>query len=133
MLRRIRGSQEPTLERTKDFSPQEDEAWNRAWGSVVLRRVATLPAWDLGVDQPFPRGPLLSLTISADPPQFSEQVWRKRTTCPLCGRDTSGEPRVAATLHPKFSDGHSFAFGVWAHEKCLQACEPTDERPLIPW
>ncbi len=116
-----------------DLSPEEQEAWNRAWGSVVLRRVSTPSAWDLAEDQPFPRGLLVSLTISADPPQFSDRVWRKRTTCPLCGRDTDNEPRVPATLHPKFSDGYSFAFGVWAHDECLKACEVTDERPRIPW
>jgi hypothetical protein len=116
-----------------DLSPEEEEAWKRAWGSVVLRRVATPPAWDLAAGQPFPRGPLVSLTISADPPEFSDRVWRKETTCPLCGRDTTNEPRVAASLHPKFSDDYSIALGVWAHDRCLEECEPTDERPRIPW
>src|SRR5262249_29131154 len=90
---------------TKPFVPlgEDRTAWNQAWGSMPHRRLLTQPKVDVfgrKVDVPSRSGPgvdeLVEITISENPPEYSDRVWRQSEICPVCGEATVETARLPA-------------------------------------
>jgi hypothetical protein len=119
----------------KDYSLDgKDRAeWDRAWSAMPHRRLLNPPTIDVAGDLGSGCGKVVSVTISEDPPQFSDKPWRESETCPVCGASTAGMRRLPATLHPTFANGFNYGAGVWVHPSCFERCPDAGEPPPIPW
>jgi hypothetical protein len=111
---------------------QNDKEWVRAWSVMPHRRLALPPAVEIdlhGLDRL--DGPV-SFTISLDPVQVCDKVWRGSECCPICGKLTSRDERLAATLKLWRTRG-CIGVGVWVHRTCFESCPDTDEPAPVPW
>ncbi|MCI0742676.1 MAG: hypothetical protein L0Y72_26885 [Gemmataceae bacterium] len=87
------------------------EEWDRRWGAKTQRVRPAGCNLDLSH---FQFGNVSSVTISADPVEFADRVWRESELCPVCGKSTASQPRVAATLNVCAEIGLKLGIGVWA-------------------
>ena len=78
-------------------------------------------------------GEILTATISLNPQQFSEKLYKSSEICPICGKTTLGVERLSAILNPKFNTGLAIVYGVWLHPLCFRDCPDSDEPAPIPW
>jgi hypothetical protein len=112
---------------------EDRTAWDQAWRAMPHRRLESPPRIEFNrgfLDQ---FGDLVSVTISLDPPEYSERAWRESESCPVCGDTTAGAERLPATLYPNFASGRSYGLGVWVHRACFENCRDTGEPAPIPW
>lgn len=106
--------------------------WDRAWSSRPHRRLDTPLRID--VTSGLQLGRVVSVTISEDPPEFSDRVLRPFDECPVCGQTTVGKSRRASSVHPVFENGISnISIGAWVHIDCFESCPDTGEPAPIPW
>jgi hypothetical protein len=119
----------------KDYSlgGEGREEWDRDWRVMPHRRLSSPPKTGLSSNALGRFGNPISFTISQDPPQFCDRVWRESECCPICGERTSGEARLAASLHPGWASGLTVGIGVWVHRTCFESCPDTGENAPIPW
>jgi len=115
--------------------PEHDDrtAWDEAWASMPHRRLLAPPQVDVSSSFGRAFGELVSVTISEDPPEYSDKPWRKSETCPVCGATTAGTNRLAASLHPTFANDFSYSMGVWVHQSCFEKCPDAETPTPIPW
>jgi hypothetical protein len=78
-------------------------------------------------------GEVVSVTISQDPPEYSDKPWRKSEVCPVCGEMAAGPAQLPASLYPRFASGFSYGLGVWIHQSCFESCPDANEPTPIPW
>jgi hypothetical protein len=113
--------------------------WDAAWRSMPHH---TAPFWNEDALKGIVGEralPIIALTVSQDPPQFAERMFRATTICPICGAETDEVARVPVSLHPVFDFGpprgkrSPVAHGAWVHSRCLGECPLTDEPTPIPW
>jgi hypothetical protein len=124
----LRATSVPASER--DFDERQE--WDQAWSSQSHRLLSSRLRIDLINGLPF--GTVVSATISADPPEFSNRVHQRYAECPVCGQTTEGVVRRAAHVHPEFENGvNSISFGVWVHDECYESCPETSRPAPIPW
>src|SRR5262245_16674808 len=97
------------------------------------RRLLTPPMIDVGGSFGASCGEVVSVTISEDPPQFSNKAWRRSDSCPVCGAPTVAAQRLPASLHPVFANGLRYCLGVWVHRPCFACCPDAAEPTPIPW
>jgi hypothetical protein len=117
-----------------NFDEDEDRTeWDRVWRERPLRQlvnpvqIGLAPTADLGW------GEVVRVEIAADPPQFADPGWRSSETCPVCGKATSTDHRIAATIYPYFESGFSYGLPCWVHAACLAACEEVAGPAPVPW
>jgi hypothetical protein len=123
------------VENEKDYSlAGEDRAeWDLAWASMPHRRLLTPPKIDVAGSLGSSCCEVVSVTISQDPPEFSNKVCRPSEICPVCGGTTVETERLPANLHPTFANGFSYGFGVWVHHPCFECCPGAGKPTPIPW
>lgn len=110
------------------------EEWDRSWRAMPHRRLSFPPKVRLRSDPTGGRyGEPVAFTISQDPPEFCDRVWRESERCPICGERTVGEERLTASLHPTWANGLSIGVGVWVHRTCFERCPNAGEPAPIPW
>jgi len=109
------------------------EGWDRAWRGGPQRGLPGPP--EVGVDGDLLRrfGEPTSVTVSEDPPEFADRVWRASERCPVCGRTTAGSARVAASLNLTGARGRCVGVGVWVHRACFEACPVVEGPAPVPW
>jgi len=112
---------------------EDRTAWDQAWRAMPHRRLESSPRIDVGREFGDHFGDLLSVTISLDPPEYSQRTWRESESCPVCGDPTTGSERLPASLHPIFASGFRYGLGVWVHRTCFENCRDTGEPAPIPW
>jgi hypothetical protein len=117
----------------KDFSLDgaDRPEWNRAWAAMSHRSLAPIPPLDSAAFFGFGCGDLVSLTLSANPPEFREMVYRPCETCPVCGLLARSPDRIAASLHATWKTGLSLS--VWVHRVCFEGCSEAAESAPVPW
>lgn len=108
-------------------------AWNQAWASMPHRRLLAPPKIDVAGIFGSSFGEVVSVTISENPPEYSDKPWRPSETCPVCGATTGGTRRLPACLHTAFANGFSYGLGVWVHQSCFESCPDAEEPTPIPW
>lgn len=110
------------------------EAWDRTWRSRPHRRLGSPPRIPLGGTVLRLFGDPAAFTLSLDPPEYRDRLPRESSCCPICGEPTrAGDERLAATLHPRWSNGLGVGLGVWVHRACIEGCPDADEPAPIPW
>ena len=117
----------------KDYSSDgaDREEWDRLWRARTQRLLPVERRSNLGHD--FHALQLTALTITDDPPEFADRVWRASEICPVCGETTVGGVRVASTVHLTFENGLAIGMGSWAHRACFESCPDTGMPADIPW
>ena len=118
----------------KDYSLElkNRAEWDQAWASMPHRRLLTPPKIDV-VGSFSGCGRVVSVTISEDPPVFSNKACRVSEICPVCGATTVGTDRLPASLHSQFANGFSYGLGIWVHRSCFGCCPDSREPTPIPW
>jgi hypothetical protein len=112
----------------------EDRAeWDRLWRMMPHRRLPSPPKAVSRVSPLDRLGDAVSCSISQDPPQFRDRMWRESDRCPICGERTSDQDRLPATLHPRWESGFNVGLGVWVHRACFEGCPDMAEPAPIPW
>jgi hypothetical protein len=106
---------------------------DRLWRMMPHRRLASPPKAVSRVGLLDRLGDPVSWSISQDPPQFSDGIWRESERCPICGERTSDQDRLPATLHPRWESGFTVGLGVWVHRACFERCPDKGEPAPIPW
>ncbi|MBL8208311.1 MAG: hypothetical protein JNM09_29035 [Blastocatellia bacterium] len=121
-----------------NFQVDDDRhLWDSAWRNQPHRRIPS----PLKLSQVLSLGQLeasygqvILATISENPAEFSDQVWRETDNCPICGLETKIVDRVPASVHPEFQNGmNHFSFGVWMHQKCFETCSVIEGPAPVPW
>jgi hypothetical protein len=120
-------------EKDSSLDGKDRAEWDQAWASMPHRRLLALPKVDFAASFGSGFGQVVSVTISKDPPEFSNKVWRLSEDCPVCGATTAGMERLPANLHPTFANGISYGLGVWVHRSCFEGCPDAGEPAPIPW
>lgn len=115
-----------------DLSDEDRAAWDK-WSAMPHRRLLAPPKVDVVGNLGAEIGEPVMVTISQNPPQYSDRPWRKSEVCPVCGETTAGMSRLPACLHPKFECGFSYGLGVWVHQTCFDHCPDAAEPTPIPW
>jgi hypothetical protein len=105
--------------------------WDNAFSGMPHRGINLASDFDIGLSLGF--GEIVSTTISEDPKQYADRIWKRSDSCPVCGKMTNESNRVSASLHPKFLTGLTIGVGVWIHISCLDACPRIDEPTPVPW
>lgn len=125
--------EQPVMDESPDDTDRSE--WDRAWRAMPHYRLTSPP--QAGVDRNllahFGKTGLVSVTISLDPPQFSDGVWRESETCPVCGRSTTDTERLPVCVNLKWSRGGCIGTGVWVHRICLESLPVADGPAPIPW
>lgn len=117
-----------------DFDKDEDRAeWNRAWRERPLRRLVNPPRINVVPTVDSDWGQVVRVDVATDPPQFVDAGMRISEVCPVCGKETSGGYRLAATLYPYFESGFSYGLPCWIHEPCLASSEEVAGPAPVPW
>jgi hypothetical protein len=112
----------------------EDRAeWDRAWRERPLRRLVNLPQINVAPTADHTWGKVVRVEVAADPPQFVDSGLRNSGICPVCGRGTSSDCRIAATLYPYFEGGFSYGLPCWLHGPCFASCEEVAGPAPLPW
>jgi len=109
----------------------EDERFYSLFRGIKLRMLPGPPAIPL----PGHQGPFVSVGISPDPKEALDQLSfaPRDEVCPVCGRVTEADARVACSLEPNSGRGSWGLVPVWAHHECLASCPVTDRQRGIPW
>jgi hypothetical protein len=108
-------------------------AWDRAWASMPHRRLVEPPKIDVAGSLASGFGEVVSVTISEDPPEYSDKPGRHSEICPVCGAPTDGTKRLPASLHPTLANGFTYGLCVWVHSACFESCPDAKEPTPIPW
>src|SRR5262245_21884507 len=113
--------------------PDDRAEWDRLWSSTTQRSLPSVPK--VGVKLSIGSSPVtvVEVTISADPNEFSDRVWRQSDVCPVCGQSTAGETRLATSLDVILENGLMYGVGVWTHRSCFERCPDTGVPAPIPW
>src|SRR5260370_38406879 len=102
------------------------------WDCIGGTRTKHHLAWGCKLDLGrYGLGKEILATISEDPPQFADQIWRESDICPVCGESTKGQARVPALLDVTFEGNLKIGIGVWAHSSCYATCPDTGEKAGI--
>lgn len=118
------------------MSIAEDEdrtEWDRVWRERPLRQLVNPVLIDVEPTADATWGKVVRVEIAADPPQFADVGWRNSEICPVCGKATSSDCRIASTVYPYFESGFSYGLPCWVHEACLAACEEVAGPAPVPW
>lgn len=116
------------------FAEDEDRTeWDRAWRERPLRRLVNPVQIDVAPTGDPAWGEVARVEIAADPPQFANTGWRNSEICPVCGKATPTDNRIAATIYPYFESGFSYGLPCWVHGDCLAACEEVAGPAPVPW
>jgi len=105
--------------------------WDEAWRKAEVRTVTALA--DVHIEPGLEVGEILSATISTVPDEFRSKIYIQSSDCALCGRSTSEEDFLLASLNPVFEKINGLAFGVRAHHQCFESLPVSDEPAPIPW
>jgi hypothetical protein len=100
---------------------------------MPLRRLLTAPKIEILGKLGFGWNEAIAITISEDPPEFSDKNWRSSEYCPVCGASTVGAEQVPATLHLTFDNGSGLGLGVWVHRRCFEICPEAGRPTPVPW
>jgi hypothetical protein len=90
-----------------------------------MRRLLTDPPKGFKLDA---LNPVIRTTISVstDYKPFDKSSDGTPFVCPVCGKDIEAD-RVSTALSLECEGGDGFDCMVWAHQKCVELCAPTDE------
>jgi len=105
--------------------------WDEAWKKAEVRTVTALRDVHIKIDLYV--GEILSATISTVPDEYRTKIYITSSDCALCGRSTSEDDFLLASLNPVFEKIKGLAFGVRAHHQCFAYLPLSDEHPPIPW
>ena len=129
------------LKRSMALNPMETElsadneraGWEEVWRNRPLRQLVSPVQIDVAPMPNHTFGNVTHVDIAADPAQFVDSIWRKDDLCPVCGKATPVDSRIAVTIYPYFASGFSYGLGAWAHQSCLAACKEIAGPAPIPW
>jgi len=129
ILKKLFGQQQPNQHRLEAEEGERERIYASYRG--IKRRLLKTPS-HIPLDPNGHFGQPTRVAIALDP-ESAKDFYRGSTFCPVCGKPTDAENRVAASLEPEFANGFSYLIGVWAHPDCFARCEGTDEQRGIPW
>ena len=112
---------------------EDRSEWDRAWRAAEHRRLNTPLKIEILQDLIGGWGLPVSITVSLDPHEFAELVWRDSELCPVCGGTTLGLTRLAASLNLTFANGRCLGIGVWVHPPCFENCPDAGAPAPVPW
>lgn len=137
------------VESEKRLSPFEDVflqhesedrvEWDNAWASMQHRVLKTWndAAVERIVGKDWGETAIVAITVSDNPPQFSDRIFRNSQLCPACGTSVDTDDRLPVSLYPSIQVGERTVaptrFGGWMHSECFFGCPESDNMVPIPW